>query len=157
MAILSIGFSGTRIGMSQAQKDILFHILAEHQGFFHHGDCIGADAEAHDVAAAMACYTIHVHPPADPRLRAYKNGHVTHPPKQYFARNADIVNQCQYLIACPLNKNQQTGGTWNTIKYAMREDINRKFTIILYDGQVGHSVLETPSEVKVKQAQLKWQ
>lgn len=157
MSTLSIGFSGTRFGMSQIQKDILFRILADHQGFFHHGDCIGADAEAHDVASAMANFTIHVHPPIDSKLRAFKQGHVNHPPKQYWARNADIVDQCHYLIACPLNASQQTGGTWNTIKYAMRPNINRRFTIITYDGTIGHSVLETPQEVKLNQAKVNWQ
>lgn len=130
--------------MSQAQKDIVFRILAEHDGFFHHGDCIGADAEGHDVAQLLGNYSIHVHPPVNPRLRAYKNGHVNHPPKDYYARNADIVQQCHYLIATPVGK-EQIGGTWNTIKFAMRKDINRQFTIILPNGQMGHSVF-TPDK-----------
>lgn len=138
MAILSIGFSGTRLGMSDVQKDTLYKLLAKHDGIFHHGDCIGADAEAHDIARVLG-WTIHIHPPIDSRLRAFKNGNSSSQPKDYHARNRDIVDGCQYLIACPKSR-QEIGGTWYTINYSKAK--NGQFSIILPDGTLGHSVLE---------------
>src|SRR5262245_810451 len=135
---VSIGFTGTRMGMSQAQKDILFKVLQYHNGMFHHGDCVGADAEAHDMIMDKLPYLIHIHPPLDPKLRAWRNGHHMHQPKPYLERNKDIVGQCDYLLACPKSKTQVRGGTWNTIHYAMK--VGRPFTIILPDGELGQSV-----------------
>lgn len=142
MAILSIGFTGTRLGMSDVQKDILYKLLSKHDGIFHHGDCIGADAEAHDIARALN-WTIHCHPPINSRLRAFKNCDSSSPPKEYLTRNKDIVNSSQYLLACPKSR-QEVGGTWQTINYAKAN--NRQFSIILPDGTLGHSVLEVGKE-----------
>ena len=36
--------------------------MRAHGTVFHHGDCIGADAEAHDIAVAMACEIV-IHSP----------------------------------------------------------------------------------------------
>jgi hypothetical protein len=36
--------------MTDAQKATLRDFLAAGSGEFHHGDCIGADSEAHDIA-----------------------------------------------------------------------------------------------------------
>lgn len=150
---LSIGFTGTRTGMSPIQKDIVFKILSKHNGFFHHGDCIGADAEAHDFVHMLGSFVIHVHPPANPVNRAYKQGHVMHPVKDYYARNADIVNQCQYLIACPKDESKK-GGTWWTINFARRRDVLRKFTIIMPNGDIGHDTHKPiPGESVVRYVQ----
>lgn len=142
MAILSMGFTGTRLGLSDVQKDALYKILRKHDGIFHHGDCIGADADAHDIARALN-WTIHGHPPINSRLRAFKNCDSSSPPKDYHTRNRDIVNSCQYLIACPKSK-VETGGTWYTINYA--KENNGRFSIILPDGTVGHSKLYVGDE-----------
>lgn len=49
--------------MTARQKSALRDLLASHDGAtLHHGDAIGADAEAHDIAIALAC-TIVIHPP----------------------------------------------------------------------------------------------
>jgi hypothetical protein len=135
---VSIGFTGTRLGMSQAQKDILFRVLQYHNGMFHHGDCVGADAEAHDMVFERLPYIVHIHPPIDPKLRAWRNGHTMHEPKHYYERNKDIVGQCDYLLAFPKSKTKTSGGTWYTIHYAMK--VGRPFTIIMPDGEIGQSV-----------------
>jgi hypothetical protein len=46
----SIGFTGTRQGMTAEQKSALRNLLDGGAGDFHHGDCIGADSEAHGIA-----------------------------------------------------------------------------------------------------------
>ena len=64
-----IGFTGTQQGMTLRQKQQLNEILRDlydkGNRWFHHGDCIGADAEAHDIATAIG-YHILVHPPINP-------------------------------------------------------------------------------------------
>lgn len=144
MAILSLGFSGSRHGMSEVQKDALYRILKQHEGIFRHGDCMGADAEAHDIARALhPRWTIHIHPPIKNGWRAFKKGDSESPPKDYFVRNADIVNSSQYMVMCP-NSARETGGTWWTINYARKN--NAQFSIILPDGTVGHSRLYVGDE-----------
>jgi hypothetical protein len=76
----SVGFSGTRAGMTAQQKERLEFKLRELRRldfhWFHHGDCTGADAEAHDIAKTLG-YKIAIHPPNEPFLRALKKGEVT--------------------------------------------------------------------------------
>lgn len=43
----SIGFTGTREGMTQAQKDVFASLVARIEpDEFHHGDCVGSDEAA---------------------------------------------------------------------------------------------------------------
>lgn len=69
---MRIGFTGTRRGMTEAQGLTLRALLAtQHATEFHNGDCIGADAEAHDIAVAMGCEVV-IHPPIIDAERAWK-------------------------------------------------------------------------------------
>ena len=63
-----IGFTGTQEGMSEKQHSSLRQVLA---GFFadgarvfRHGDCVGADAQAHANAKATG-FRVVIHPPSD--------------------------------------------------------------------------------------------
>jgi hypothetical protein len=47
---LRIGFTGTRQGMTKRQRNALRDLLAAH-----HGDAVGVDAEAHDIAIELGC------------------------------------------------------------------------------------------------------
>lgn len=61
----TIGFTGTRKGMSSPQEDTLCNLLSLLSGFIavaHHGDCLGADAEFHELCRETGL-KIHVHPP----------------------------------------------------------------------------------------------
>ena len=72
VAALRIGFTGTREGMTDRQKTALRELLASYPGaILHHGDAIGADAEAHDIAVALGCAVV-IHPPENERQRAFK-------------------------------------------------------------------------------------
>ena len=56
MVAPEIGFTGTQEGMSEKQRSSLRQVLADFFAdgarVFRHGDCIGADAQAHAIAKA---------------------------------------------------------------------------------------------------------
>src|SRR5262245_38799399 len=65
-AVPQIGFTGTRHGMTPSQRlavTAVVHEVAHDSGFVaHHGDCVGADAEFHDLCRVEPLSTIVVHP-----------------------------------------------------------------------------------------------
>ena len=133
------GFTGTSKGMTQKQRATFRYLLNELQvTILHHGDCVGADAQAHVDAMARGC--VIVHPPTDDKLRAYcdsPNRCVVRKPKGYLARNRDIVREgVDGLLAtpkdfiCPSNLRGQ--GTWTTIGYGRK--FGRPIHIIFPDG-----------------------
>jgi hypothetical protein len=116
-----IGFTGTRSGMSAVQKTAFAELLESLVPcVFHHGDCVGADSEAHLMARTLGISVV-IHPPVKEDLRAFCEGaSEERTPKSYFARNRDIVNECSLLIATPYTNEETSGGTWYTINYAKR-------------------------------------
>src|ERR1700730_19108648 len=70
-SMISFGFTGTRQGMTAEQKSALRNFLDGGVGEFHHGDCIGADSEAHDIADECG-YGIILHPPTNYSERAWR-------------------------------------------------------------------------------------
>lgn len=118
--MLSVGFTGTRQGMSEAQSAAVSDLLSETLApvaELHHGDCIGADTEAHAIALNHDIPVI-LHPPEVPKFRAWNTGAAEYrPPLPYLVRNHAIVDETHILIAAPLN-HEGNGGTWATIKYA---------------------------------------
>jgi len=120
--VYRIGFTGTKRGMTAAQLDALRVCLNDYSvgTELHHGDCIGADAEAHDICTALRLKPV-IHPPDNPRARAYKQAKRVLPPKPYLERNHDIVDAVDYLIAAPAGfKEKLRSGTWATVRYAKR-------------------------------------
>lgn len=133
--VMRIGFTGTREGMTAAQRDSLNDLLEQHQpAEVHHGECQGADAQFHEQAFCGTAANIIIHPPTDDRYRAYCVGsRITKmPPKPYLERNHDIVNACDLLIACPKGPEEQRSGTWATIRFARK--VGRPVTIIWPNG-----------------------
>jgi hypothetical protein len=130
------GFTGTRQGMTEAQKAALRSFLQGGSGELHHGDCIGADAEAHGIA--MDCgYLPIIHPPSDYSHRAWCEAprHLMKTEKTHFARNRDIVDETTCLIATPAQPEEQPrGGTWYTIRYARKR--GKPTVLILPDGTI---------------------
>lgn len=141
---MRIGFTGTQAGMTHAQSEAL-------RGFWlslfagnprvelHHGDCIGADAQAHDLWVRDAPERLVViHPPSLDTKRARRfSGNVTIlPAAPYLARNRAIVDAAWLLCACPREATGETlrSGTWSTVRYARR--IGRDVVIVRPDGGV---------------------
>jgi len=130
-----IGFTGTRRGMTEAQRTTLEAVLAKLRATeFHHGDCIGADAEAHDVAVAMGCEIV-IHPPITEAERAWKVAPRIHAPKPYLVRNRDIVRDTEMLIATPAEETELLrSGTWSTVRFARKA--GRVVWVVLPSGEV---------------------
>ena len=113
-----IGFTGTRNGMSAAQRrqfgDVIAWLIRACEArlepiSFHHGAAPGADTEAAEIAAAA------------PYVQIIKV--VPHPAgRDPLARNRDIARLCSLLIAAPdRDQEEQRSGTWATIRYARAE------------------------------------
>ena len=143
-----VGFTGTQAGMTDSQIIALKRILIKSSAFkfiqnekinlifenliidfsserivtgFHHGDCIGADEQAHNIAIE-AGIPVYVHPPINSSKRAYCQEYT----RRYFAyeyliRNRHIVDSCEMMLAFPKESNEQLrSGTWATIRYARK-------------------------------------
>ena len=130
---MKIGFTGTQTGMTSFQKRT-FKLILESLDVteFHHGDCIGADAEAHDLAEMLGFKTVS-HPPIKENKRAFKMADVLLEAKDYLIRNHDIVDACTVMIATPKEKLEvMRSGTWATVRYSRKK--NRLLYLILPNG-----------------------
>jgi hypothetical protein len=123
--LLSIGFTGSRTGMGperQTQLERLLRRMSEGGRFvFHHGDCVGADAEAHAVARELGAWIV-AHPayPLGHPMRAGRDADVVLPTRPSLARNAVIVASADEMVATPNGPEVQRSGTWSTIRAAWR-------------------------------------
>lgn len=115
--------------MTPEQKHAVRAVLACHQGaVLHHGDAIGADAEAHDIAVELGIAVV-IHPPANDKQRAFKSAPDIRPPRPYLDRNRDIVRETTLLIAAPAEAAEQLrSGTWSTVRYARR--LGRRIVVL---------------------------
>jgi hypothetical protein len=132
---MRIGFTGTRQGMTAAQERALRDLLAVHPvAVIHHGDCVGADERAHDIAVSLGCSVV-IHPPVDDKQRAFKPAVRARTPRPYLVRNKAIVRETDILIAAPAEASEQhRSGTWSTVRFARRQ--GRAICIIQPDGTV---------------------
>ena len=135
MLKMIVSFTGSQEGMTQRQKLLVKYYLSNLKpSEFHHGDCVGADAEAHDIAHSLDI-PIHIHPPTNPDKRAWKeNEAVKYPQKPYLKRNEDMARICDVLIATPPTCQEIIrSGTWATIRYARK--FGKELLIVLPNGQ----------------------
>lgn len=135
---LHVGFTGTRVGMSDAQALTVMRLLEEQIDdmmivdlagpIAHHGCCVGADAEFHEIAKRWLYPVgggIAMHPGPDginrAKFAAEVPGDIIFSPQSHARRNAAIVAASQIMIAAPLESTpQKRGGTWMTIGMARR-------------------------------------
>lgn len=129
-----VGFTGSGEGMSDNQAVELWHwlglIRVEYYPNieFHHGDCVGADADAEDLARIRGYKTIS-HPPTNESKRAFKKSDLILEAKSYMARNTDIAKACDILLAAPKEGVEVLrSGTWSTIRRARK--LNKEVIIL---------------------------
>lgn len=143
---MNIGMTGTHIGMTDLQKqtfDSFLRLLTyKNEVTLHHGDCVGADTDAHYIAYDNYSCNIVVHPPISPRARSYCHGRYHDgplveilPEKEYLDRNKDIVSDSEILFGFPEGEIEKVrSGTWSTIRFARK--IKIPCFIIYPDGRV---------------------
>lgn len=140
---LSIGFTGTRHGMTTEQLDavrVLLVLVAPPDAIFHahHGDCVGADEQFHKLCRntnGRGYIIVHPGPLHDVANKAGCLGDERNAGRPHMARNRDIVDASTVMLAAPLDATeQQRGGTWATIRMARRA--GKPLAIVLPSGEV---------------------
>jgi hypothetical protein len=103
----------------------------------HHGSCIGADFEVAVIARKLGMH-IESHPAND--VPAHKvadaPADIRYPPRRAKARNQEIVNLCDRLVAAPRGpeKSNLRSGTWMTVRMARRA--KKPIVLVWPDGTV---------------------
>ena len=131
-----LGFSGTRHGLTEKQRDLLTRLLDRIKPVeARHGDCIGADTEFHHLCRSRGVGVVLHPPPAGPGRACNSDALIVMPEKGYLSRNRDIVDGADMLIACPADmKEIRRSGTWSTIRYARKT--GKRLVVIYPDGRV---------------------
>ena len=124
---VAIGFTGTRAGMTDAQKaSVLLFLDRYHQFIAHHGACAGADEEFDQIARYRTGFCAMVVHPSTLRPAPYSalsEADIVHTPRPPLVRNRDIVAGSELLIATPKEDHMVTrSGTWATVRYALSAD-----------------------------------
>jgi hypothetical protein len=131
-----LGFTGTSRGMTHRQHVEVADLFQDLQlTILHHGDCVGSDQQAHDIAVGLA--RIIIHPPLDKSKRAFCIGYDSIlPAYEFLTRNKHIVRDSPGgLIATPRQDHEVLrSGTWQTIRYAMK--LGRTVWIVFPNGSV---------------------
>ena len=143
--MLKIGFTGTQDGLTGFQIQKLLCIVGQLNDISlikeaHHGDCIGGDYVFHKLCNSCGVKLI-LHPPVESCKRAFCNKEFKSEvecavleEKKYIDRNHDIVDNTNFLIACPRKDTEEVrSGTWATICYARKQN---KHIIIIYPENV---------------------
>lgn len=132
-SITNIGFTGTQIGMTEQQKATVSKLITALNPYcVHHGDCIGADKDFHEIALSHGI-DVFIHPPSNESKRAFCHPGFRFLPKPYLERNRDIVDETGILIATPKNSLEELrSGTWSTIRYAQKR--YKAIIIVMPDG-----------------------
>ena len=114
-----LGFTGTQRGMTKKQLFAVMNIMQDSSyETGHHGDCIGADWEFHQLCRFKKMAVVG-HPPRNQSKRAFCTFDVTMPSKEYIPRNHDIVDASGLVIVAPGEmKEVLRSGTWATYRYA---------------------------------------
>ena len=125
---MRVGFTGTGKGMTVRQKvGVREAFVALGATTLHHGDCIGADAQAHAIARELGLRVV-THPgikkagaPVNHPARAFCDADEVRPVKPFPDRNTDIVLETAALVAAPRQKFEvQRSGTWMTVRRARK-------------------------------------
>lgn len=150
-----VGFTGTQQGMTLEQGRVVLDLLSARTGWsraaqLHHGDCIGADQQAHKIAVAIKVPLIVIWPPMNSlkaaRCWADKAPEDVEvrlkPAMEYLQRDWQIALNCTELVATPKGEQEELrSGTWATIRYARK--FKRHIYIILPNGKVKEEVPST--------------
>lgn len=118
-----VAFTGTRKGMTPKQlKSFRWLLKKLDASTLVHGDCVGADEQAGDIAASLGM-TVHLRPSTSKTRAFSKVGTIVAAPKPPLERNPDIVDDGNCVVACPGRMNEELrSGTWAAVRYARKQD-----------------------------------
>lgn len=120
-----VAVTGTERGATEAQLDALGDLLLYARAeWLHHGDCLGADAQAHGVARSLGL-RVYVHPPEAASRRAWCSGDSSERPAPYLVRDRMLVSRVGLLVALPLGvlHGRCREGTCATARQAVRTGV----------------------------------
>ena len=140
---MDLGITASRFERTQAQLDYLAKQFT-YATHLRHGACQGGDEQAHDIAVRGFLFPITIYPPVNEKLIMDKSKwtqreciHVRKA-KSYLARNRDIVDDSDKLIALPEGSYRSGSGTWYTINYAIMTGV--PVEICYPDGSIEQGV-----------------
>lgn len=131
--------TGTREGMTEDQYDTVIKILPslfdKYGNVFRHGDCIGVDDEMGNIVSQLySDVKIFIHPPSNPKYRAFNSFGSILPEEPYLTRDHKMVDMADFFLGFPKGMEQELrSGTWATIRYARK--VKRSGMVIYPDGQ----------------------
>jgi hypothetical protein len=122
------GFTGGKTPPTPESRQWLLdqlHGLIGLPAVLHHGDCVGADALANELAIAAGIRVV-IHPPVSEHWRANcdpgLDGEIRNP-APYLMRDRHIVAETASLIALPDRPHAIRGsGTWYTVRQAIHRE-----------------------------------
>lgn len=117
-------FTGTRTGMTRPQRETLTRLLERDLvEVLVHGDCIGADAEADEIARGLGIER-RIYPSNLERFRAHcerRGAILMAEPKSPLLRNEDIVLASPALyVASETSVETMRSGTWSCCRLGRR-------------------------------------
>jgi hypothetical protein len=130
-----IGVTGTRLGMTTAQKDTWRGLVPDGGFTLHHGGCTGADTDAVEIAVSVCPSAKIVAWPGPSGASAISLFYSTksHSPRPFRVRNQRVVDRVGTLYAFPDRKPMRVrSGTSMTVNLAKRREIS--IVIIWPDG-----------------------
>lgn len=132
---MNVGMTGTRFELSEHQvAEFKRQLEALGTGTLHHGDCVGADADCHDIAEDLG-WNIVIHPAAADNHRANKQSNDIREPLSHLRRNREIVAESDLMLATPGGDTETPrSGTWYTIRHAIKVGVPVR--VVLPDGSV---------------------
>ncbi len=128
---MRIGVTASQEGLSERQIILIREMLVKlNCTELHHGDCLGGDADIHQIALQLDIDVV-IHPPENESKRAFCDHAIkVHRQYPYLERNRHIVDATDYLLGCPNTMYERLrSGTWSTIRYARK--IDKPYLVIL--------------------------
>ncbi len=150
----TIGFTGTRNGMTAQQKITVTSFLETLKqnesipGIIGlHGDCVGADEDFHNICRILG-FVVNQRPCTATSLRAHTDAVAIAEPIAPLERNQKIVDDCDALLACPPTFEElRRSGTWSTIRKG-RIKAGIQVIIVYPDGQIAEDTYGVLGEPK---------
>lgn len=147
--MMHVGYTGTHLGMKPRQLSEVKNLVRRlRPSAVAHGDCIGGDAEFHNIVHRILRCPINIFPPINPKNRAWCGMHehgsdccncsrcTWAEPRGYSERNEDIVDVSTAMIAAPRSviHDRCRHGTCHAARYTRRQ--GKTLYIVLPSGSI---------------------